>query len=96
MTFWFTWILGHWFPPDWRARIDRTACQSASNGSAVDCWVPVSLNLNLTNVLITWQIWILFHLIETTDRDREEFIARFKQSLIVVAINVAVIPIGYY
>ena len=96
LTFWFTWLVGHFFPPDWAARIDRTSCQSLSQGSAADCWVPVSLNLNLTNVLITWQIWILFHLIGTTNRDREDFIARFKQSLLVVGINVAIIPIGKY
>ena len=52
------WLVEHWFPPDWAVRIDRVVCQSVSHVSASDCWVAVSLNLNLTNAFITWRIWV--------------------------------------
>mmetsp|Transcript_34767 Transcript_34767/g.75107 ORF Transcript_34767/g.75107 Transcript_34767/m.75107 type:complete len:488 (-) Transcript_34767:82-1545(-) len=103
VTFWFLWMVGHFFSPVWRARIDRGACQSASRpergqqlGSAESCWVPVALNLSLTNLLTTWLIWILFHLSEFTESDRASFIARLKQSILAVVFTIAAVPILYY
>eukprot|EP00580_Thalassiosira_gravida_P011832 CAMPEP_0201632278 /NCGR_PEP_ID=MMETSP0493-20130528/5969_1 /ASSEMBLY_ACC=CAM_ASM_000838 /TAXON_ID=420259 /ORGANISM="Thalassiosira gravida, Strain GMp14c1" /LENGTH=341 /DNA_ID=CAMNT_0048103775 /DNA_START=12 /DNA_END=1037 /DNA_ORIENTATION=- len=105
VTFWFLWMVGHFFSPVsvWRARIDRGTCQTASQperyeqlGSAESCWVPVFLNLSLTNLLTTWLIWILFRLSEVTDRDRASFLSRFRSSVLVAGISIATVPLGHY
>jgi len=102
VTFWFLWMVGHFFSPVWRARIDRGTCQTASVdrgeplGSAESCWVPVFLNLSLTNLTNTWLIWILFRLSETTPRDRVSFLSRLRSSLGVVGITIVTVPLGHY
>ena len=60
VTAWLLWITAKFLPWKYAIRIDRGLCQSNAAcrgqqlGSAEDCFIPVFLNLALTNLLILW------------------------------------------
>ena len=101
VSLWILYLLGHFFSPEIQARIDRGTCQTAAHdergqplGSAENCWVPVFLNLALTNVLNTWLLYVCMVTDEFDGHDVTKFKRRFRMALrvMVAATFVALVP----
>lgn len=93
ITAWFLWLLGKFLSPHWQNRIDRGTCQMATGdefGSAEHCWVPVYLNLILTEVLLLW-ISILFMEIKEIHVSKSDYLTvkiKFTSMLIMASIYI--------
>lgn len=85
LTAWALWLFAKFWPHKLAMRIDRGICQSYAEcrgqqvGSAQSCFIPVFLNLALTDILILWIEFLFISLPETDFAIDESDLKVFKQ-----------------
>lgn len=99
ITGWFLWMVGKFFRPELQIRIDRGECQKLGSplGSAENCWVPVFLNLLLTNLLLIWLQWLFlslpYHQIEKDPHDVKAIKSSLKSA---IGFSAVIIPLLFF